>query len=91
MDICHPQGFRMEPHFTAPTGVENLELGQREGNEHPPSSARGSESTSHDAKTRSQSPDGEDSAFIPRLPLLGGEALFSGHAARVRTIYSIVD
>ncbi|KAK1476340.1 hypothetical protein CCUS01_16850 [Colletotrichum cuscutae] len=35
MEICHPQGFRMEPHFTAPTGVENLELGQREGNEHP--------------------------------------------------------
>ncbi|KXH52900.1 hypothetical protein CSIM01_11026 [Colletotrichum simmondsii] len=58
-----PQGFRMEPHFTAPTGVEKLEAWaerEREANEHPPSSARGSESTSHDAKTRSQSPDGED-------------------------------
>ncbi|KAK1502474.1 hypothetical protein CTAM01_05287, partial [Colletotrichum tamarilloi] len=63
----------------------------RERETNTPSSARGSESTSHDAKTRSQSPDGEDSAFIPRFPLLGGEALFSGYAARVRTIYSIVD
>ncbi|KAK1538164.1 hypothetical protein CPAR01_08277 [Colletotrichum paranaense] len=44
MEICHPQGFRMEPHFTAPTGVEKLEVleawtereREREANEHPP-------------------------------------------------------
>ncbi|KXH61921.1 hypothetical protein CNYM01_05930 [Colletotrichum nymphaeae SA-01] len=66
-----PQGFRMEPHFTAPTGVENVKLGprEREANEHPPAPPADRNLPRTTPRRVRNLQTAKMSAFVPRFPI----------------------